>query len=101
MSTRTWNQLAWMAITALVVLVFAQVIEFQFVNWDDLNHLSHPGMTEASWDHFFGFWQRSYYNFYIPVAYSVWFLVGAAERLRGCFWGAQDRWCSIPHTFML
>lgn len=81
MSSRTWNQLAWMAITALVVLVFAQVMTFEFVNWDDLNHLSHPDMTEASWDHFFGLWRRSYYNFYIPVAYSVWFLVGAVEGL--------------------
>lgn len=71
---------------ALTAIVFRQVKDFQFLNWDDDQHVvNNPHFNPITWTGLLEFWHSSFIFLYIPVSYmffaaeawiSQWFPTG-------------------------
>jgi protein O-mannosyl-transferase len=60
-------------LTASCLLVFWQVLGFEFLSWDDpANIMQNPGMNPPSLKNIIQFWLHPYNSLYIPVSYSFW-----------------------------
>ncbi len=54
----------------LCAAVFARSLTGEFLSWDDAQHITqNPWLLDGDVGRF---WQKEYYGFYIPVAYTVW-----------------------------
>ncbi len=54
----------------LVAAVFGRSLTGEFLSWDDAQHITlNPWLQTGNAAHF---WEREYYGFYIPVAYTIW-----------------------------
>lgn len=59
-----------LVILFLVAVVFGRSLTGEFLSWDDAQHITlNPWLQTGDWTHF---WEREYYGFYIPVAYTIW-----------------------------
>ena len=62
-----------LALALGVAAVFAPVLRFPFVEWDDDIHITEnpflPGAAPGDWGRF---WREPYRGLYVPVTYSVW-----------------------------
>lgn len=57
----------------IVFAVFAQVLGFDYLTWDDTGHVYlNPGIIEPSFAHLVEFWIKPYFGLYMPVTYSFW-----------------------------
>lgn len=58
-------------LVALLGSVYAQVSDFEFLNWDDdVNVTANPHLNPPEWSALGAFWSEPYASLYVPVAYS-------------------------------
>lgn len=68
---------------AAVLVVFAQTVSFEFVNWDDgLNVYQNPFLPLTP-SNLLALWTRPYFMSYLPVAYTAWGGIAALAQLLG------------------
>lgn len=76
---------AWVPAALLVlaiVAVFWQVCAHEFTNWDDgLNVTHNPLLFGQTFAGLLEFWKHPYENEYIPLAYTVWWLLSKLARV--------------------
>ncbi|MBN1675285.1 MAG: tetratricopeptide repeat protein [Kiritimatiellae bacterium] len=76
-----WSRLTAIAVlVAACVVVFGPVLGHEFVNWDDnVNIYENPYLSPVSGAQVARFWRGAYAGLYIPLTYTVWALVAAAQ----------------------
>jgi hypothetical protein len=76
-------------VTIPVLLVFGQVISFEFLKYDDTINVSENALLlNPSTGHLLSFWRAPFLELYIPVTYSAW--SGAAAVSKAVFNGRLD-----------
>jgi tetratricopeptide (TPR) repeat protein len=69
---------------ALTAVVFSPVLLADFIRLDDHSHLfNNPHLHRRSLDGLLSFWSKPFFNLYIPITYSAWWLltmVGGLSR---------------------
>lgn len=69
------SRLMWWALAALVVVVYARVLGFEFLLFDDpINVVENPRLAPPTAASLAAFWSGTYLGLYVPVAYSMWWL---------------------------
>jgi Flp pilus assembly protein TadD len=74
-------------VPALVVLVavlavFYPVLSFDFVTFDDGEHVArNPDFIDPSWAALARYWERPYFQMYVPVTYTVWMATAKAAHV--------------------
>ncbi|HLL89972.1 MAG TPA: tetratricopeptide repeat protein [Tepidisphaeraceae bacterium] len=69
-------------LVAMSLLVFGRTIGFDFVNWDDNDNLyRNPFFNPPTWDGLTFFWTHSYKQFYLPLTYTVWWILSKFATL--------------------
>lgn len=71
-------------LVALTALVFSPVLFADFIRLDDHSHLfNNPHLHRRSWAGLVEIWSKPYFNLYIPLTYSAWWvltMVGGLTR---------------------
>lgn len=71
---------AWLPV-AIVLLVFAQVVSHDWVDFDDPGHVAeNPLLTPVTVEHLAAFWRAPYFHLYIPASYTLLAAEAAASR---------------------
>lgn len=77
-------------LAALIIAVYWPAATFDFVRWDDQQHLmNNPYLHPPSWGHIAELWGRPYFGLYVPVTYTLWGLVAMAGRAPGVNGGQE------------
>jgi protein O-mannosyl-transferase len=81
--------LAWLL--PVTALVMSPVLFADFIRLDDFSHLfDSPNFQRMSVSGLAAFWTKSYFNLYIPVTYSVWWVLIMVGRVFGTL--RQNAW---------
>jgi len=76
---------------SVTAIVFSPVLFADFIRLDDYSHLfNNPNLQQGSASGLAALWTRAYFNLYIPVTYTVWWLTATLGRQWGEF--AQMAW---------
>lgn len=79
MSAPSLRPAAWLALAALVLLVYGRVLGFEFTLFDDpVNIVDNPRLAPPTWSSLADFWARPYLGLYVPLAYSAWWTAAHA-----------------------
>lgn len=71
---------AWLPV-AIVLLVLAQVVSHDWVDFDDPGHVTeNPLLTPVTVEHLAAFWRAPYFHLYIPASYTLLAAEAAASR---------------------
>lgn len=69
----SWRMLFGAAITgAVATALFASVLSFEFVTYDDPAHITRNPLLDPLSSHLSSIWTAPYEGLFIPVAYTVW-----------------------------
>ncbi|HEX4123423.1 MAG TPA: hypothetical protein VHY37_01760, partial [Tepidisphaeraceae bacterium] len=64
--------------------VFAWACGAEFVSWDDPLHvMQNPGLNPPTLASLWAFWAHPYQNLYIPLTYSMWWVLALVARVQG------------------
>ena len=67
-----------------ITLAFSPVLVADYIRLDDGTHVvENPGLQGSSGRGLLAFWTEPYFSLYVPVTYSVWWLVAAVAQLFG------------------
>jgi hypothetical protein len=78
-------------LVSLTALAFSPVLVAGYIGLDDPTHiLENPGLRKLSLGGLLGFWTAPYFSLYIPVTYSLWWLVALVAHLFGTL--SQTAW---------
>src|SRR5215831_18783988 len=82
----------------ITALALSPVLFADFIRLDDYGHLfENPQLRRMSVAGLAGLWTKSYFNLYIPITYSVWWVLAVIGSLFGEL--RQDAW--FFHAFNL
>lgn len=71
-----------MLLVGVVVLAFARVCTHEFSNWDDpLNVTANPHLYGQTLAGLGAFWRHAYASLYIPLTYTVWWVLCGMARV--------------------
>ncbi len=64
---------SWLLLIAAPAVVYAQVVGFEFVLWDDpVNVTENPYLSPVTFENTLAFWTRSYFGLFAPLTYTFW-----------------------------
>jgi protein O-mannosyl-transferase len=79
-------------IAVSTMIAFSPVLLAGYIRFDDHRHiLENPNLQPTSLAGLGAFWSSSYFGLYIPVTYSVWWVLGAGAHVFGATL-AQSAW---------
>ena len=82
----------------LTAVVLSPVLFAEFIRLDDYRHLfENPQLRRMSLSGLAGIWTRSYFNLYIPVTYSMWWVL----MVMGSLFGGVGQSAWLFHAFNL
>ncbi len=66
----------------LTALAFSPVLFADYIRLDDYRHiLENPSLRKVSLSGLLGFWSKPYFGLYIPITYSMWWLLAGIAQL--------------------
>ena len=91
----------WLAAAVLVLavlIVFGQTRRFQFLTWDDQQHvLANPLVNPPTWHGIYEGWRHSYWGLYCPLSYTFFAGEAAIARRPGRIGGAAALRADVFH----
>lgn len=71
-------------VISLTALALSPVLVADYIGLDDIEHIiNNPGLQRPSGSDLLGFWTKSYFSLYIPLTYSLWWLLASVASLFG------------------
>lgn len=69
---------------AMVLLTFGRCLIFNFVEYDDHQHIyENPRLAALSWDNLRAIWSGTYFRLYVPVTETFWAILAPLARALG------------------
>jgi tetratricopeptide (TPR) repeat protein len=96
------SRLMWWALAALVVVVYARVLGFAFLLFDDpINVVENPRLAPPTAASLAAFWSGTYLGLYVPVAYSLWWLAAwVGDAPQAWLYHALPLVCQVVATLL-
>ena len=90
-------------LVATVLVIYGPTVRYDFVTWDDPIHVSaNPYVATFNQANLHRLWAAPYQDLYIPVAYTVFAMIGRISPLRTPTLTQEDTLNLLnPHSFLL